>query len=322
MLRHVSISTRKISYDLYFRSKYTVLTGLSGAGKTLLINTVQRLNRAFPDATYDGYKVYASVYSQDLTDTILSESGALIIMDEDVDSEARKKFFPSIRDSKNFFIFITRDIYGIPFGIDDIFELKGNEKHKRMEQRYNNYIDPLNGDTLLCEDSASGYHITKKIFEQYGYTVSSARGKDKIIPALLKLNKGNVILIADLCGLGATTFPLMDFIARKTGYALYPSMSFEYELLANPLIKSIELRDPDPEVLLNYQSEEFYYTSVVSSILFDRYGIKYAKSSKNVVQFLMTGYLNLGGIHTKHPTTIKDSWLYPLLSHSSDADNI
>lgn len=129
MANHVHIQYRNLSFDLCFQGKYTVLTGLSGAGKSLLVRTIEKLNRAFPGATYDGFPVYASVYSKALTDSILSGSGALIILDDDVDSEDRKAHFPAIETSDNYFIFITREPPDVPC---DVYVLAGDRREHRM----------------------------------------------------------------------------------------------------------------------------------------------------------------------------------------------
>ena len=160
----IKIVTRKVEYDLKIHGKYTILLGESGSGKTRLARDVYTLNRIQPDALYSGYKVYSVPAGQNVDTDIFSGSDAIIIFDEDLDQKDILKFFPTIKQSRNYFIFIGRGLSFIPYGIEDVFEMVGTKRHMSMQQAYHFPKRNVASYNLLCEDAKSGATITEKIF--------------------------------------------------------------------------------------------------------------------------------------------------------------
>lgn len=133
MVERISIASRDLSYELSFRGKYTILTGLSGSGKTRLIKLLDRISRGMPHTISGNRAVVGAPYGKALRSAVLSMHGAVIVVDEDVDSADLRDAMPAIMQSDCYFIFITRDLIpDIPYGAEDIFEMAGGPNHYRM----------------------------------------------------------------------------------------------------------------------------------------------------------------------------------------------
>lgn len=118
MIEQVSISSRTLSYELSFRGKYSILTGLSGSGKTRFVKFLDRIGRGMPHTISGGHEVIGAPYGKALRSAVLSKHGAVIVVDEDVDRSDLRAAMRDIMSSDCYFIFITRDTMpDIPYGV-------------------------------------------------------------------------------------------------------------------------------------------------------------------------------------------------------------
>ncbi|MCI6364457.1 hypothetical protein [Intestinimonas butyriciproducens] len=312
MIEQVSISSRTLSYELSFRGKYSILTGLSGSGKTRFVKFLDRIGRGMPHTVSGGYEVIGAPYGKALRSAVLSKHGAIIVVDEDVDRSDLRAAMHDIMNSDCYFIFITRDTMpDIPYGVENVFEMVGGPNHYRMVPKYTLQKCNLTSTNIVCEDAASGLKITDAIFKKYGYKVTSASGRKRLIAAARKEAPEGAIVLADLCGTGDESGELIDFVTLYPQWQLCYSKSFEWELLRHPYVNRIDCADPDNTTLVAARSEEAYYTAVVSNELKTRYGIGYDKGGDNVVDLLLTGHAVVGSNHIKLPAPSTDTWLYP-----------
>lgn len=312
LVERISIASRDLSYELSFRGKYTILTGLSGSGKTRLIKLLDRIGRGMPHTIKGNHAVVGAPYGKALRSAVLSMHGAVIVVDEDVDKSDLRNAMPAIMQSDCYFIFITRDTMpDIPYGVENIFEMTGGPNHYRMSPMYTLQRRALTSMRIVCEDSASGWKITDAVFSKYGYSVTSAAGRKKIISVLKREAAKGAIVLADLCGTGDESGALIDFISLNPKYQLCISKSFEWELLRHPYIDRRDCDNPDNATLVTARSEESYYADIVSNELKTRYGLGYGKGSDNVVDLLLTGHAVVGGGHIKLQAPSTDTWLYP-----------
>ena len=312
MIEHISIASRDLSYELAFRGKYTILTGLSGSGKTRLIKLLDRIGRGMPCTIKGNHAVVGAPYGKALKSAVLSMHGSVIIVDEDVDKSDLRDAMPAIMQSDCYFIFITRDTMpDIPYGVENIFEMTGGPNHYKMSPKYTLSKRPLTSMHIVCEDSASGWKMIEAVFSKYGYSVTSAAGRKKIIPMLKREAANGAIVLANLCGTGDESGALIDFISLNFRYQLCISKSFEWELLRHPYIDRRDCDNPDNATLVTARSEEAYYADIVSNELKTQYGLGYGKGSDNVVDLLLTGHAVVGGGHIKLQAPSTDAWLYP-----------
>ncbi len=122
LVERISIASRDLSYELSFRGKYTILTGLSGS---------------MPHTIKGNHPVVGAPYGKALRSAVLSMHGAVIVVDEDVDKSDLRNAIPAIMQSDCYFIFITRDTMpDIPYGVENIFEMTGGPNHYRMSPKY------------------------------------------------------------------------------------------------------------------------------------------------------------------------------------------
>ena len=106
MIEQVSISSRTLSYELSFRGKYSILTGLSGSGKTRFVKFLDRIGRGMPHTISGGHEVIGAPYGKALRSAVLSKHGAVIVVDEDVDRSDLRAAMRDIMSSDCYFIFI------------------------------------------------------------------------------------------------------------------------------------------------------------------------------------------------------------------------
>ena len=100
------------------------------------------------------------------------------------------------------------------------------------------------------------------------------------------------------------------FDAYSNVYTVY-SKSLEYELLTNPAVDSVELRNLSDVEWWKIDSMEAYYTECLSSVLLRKYGIIYRKGNVLVCDFLLKWKILINGniINSKKRIS-DDGWLY------------
>lgn len=105
--------------------------------------------------------------------------GHIFVLDEDFVFADLEYFWEDIKESKNYYIFISREGFEkIPYGVDTTFVLDKKVNTFTMKRKYDDEIfsSNVNVRTLICEDSGIGYNLLCNKNEKtkmYGDIVSS-----------------------------------------------------------------------------------------------------------------------------------------------------
>ena len=321
--------TRRHSAKLTLNGKYTILTGLSGTGKTLLASRLRQIAVALMRNTdYNGPSpiyVFENTMSGTSLRGAMNSTGALIVIDEESDFVCDDSFRKQIVESPNYFLFITRDgLEGIPYGVNDVFILEGELDNLRMVPAYHTVRSrssmPVD-DIVVCEGSGIDYAaIAKKLKSA---TVISAIGKNNVVDTVYA--RGAKLFLVDWCGTGFATKRLMSIVLSGMAKTVF-SASFEAELLCSKWLgaqKRELLHDDYLKQATTSESEEAYYTSLVSTISKSRFGIAYNKSSDSAfAHLILNGKVLVNKqLVSGEPQPVKLDWLYPELEVVSAADS-
>lgn len=318
LIERVKLSSRDLSFDLAFRGRYSILTGLSGTGKTRLVGFLHDVYLGMPVIVEGGHRVVASRQCALLDRFLREEQNSIIVIDEDIDSFSLNYYLPKIKASSNFFIFIGRGrLADLPYGVDNVFEMTGGPHHYKMIPKYSLAKVEVTADTIICEDSGLGFELTDAVFGPNGTRVVSACGKECIAACVRsEVNRHNSVAIAaDLCGTGIATHSVMALPVCYTNVKVLNSQSFESELLRSQAVRRPDLLCPSNSQLLKYTSEEEYYVDCVHRALVEQYGFGYAKAGRAaeyLMQFFLTGKVLRNNTLVRSKVTVTSSdWLYP-----------
>lgn len=276
-----TIETRDVRYKLHITGKYNVIVGDSRSGKTRLATLCDNIYRGAPTLTDPGIEIVGASTRTvtDIFPLLKQKEGALFVLDEEVLCAGGHALSDAILGSKNVFIFTTRErLAEIPYGISNIFELIGNDKHKRMVRKYSDKPIQINNvslnDGILVEDTALGFDVAKAVLSYRGFKkIDTALNKDGFTNMFSKRN--HRIAIIDLCGAGSV-YPELADKAYVYGLFICTSKSFEWEMLTRAL--QFGEIDAPIEQLLEYRSEERMYEQLLNAYMRKKFSLSYSKN--------------------------------------------
>ena len=331
----VVLENRRYRAVLRFHSKFNLLIGGTSTGKSYMASMLARF-----DVVGDGYAISSSgvhVYTnrverpEKITKALKSERGAVFIFDEDSDFVSTNDYLRELLDSPNYFIIIGRDNFSrLPYGINSMFELQGDKRRRvQMVPAYatKQYKSAAydSGSTVVCEGSGLDFAVIKTKYGSRIRQVMSANGKDNL-RHLASTLAGNCVMICDWCGTGGATARLALLVSSGRVSTVY-SPSFEYELLANQWLcgkEGIIVREMYEANILDFKSEEDFYTKCVDISLHARYGLAYSKTGSSVLaELVCRGTAMVGkNIIKGEPQPVKLDWLYPELKANQVAKTV
>lgn len=195
----ILIRNAKLSYDFCITSKFLVIKGDSGTGKSKLWEMVRSYNIE-PDAVEClGYEKLQAIEVVSELETVRHTAGIVYFIDE---------FSPIFRhpdrgrifmDSENYFVIIRRSmkLNDLPIGLDDFVYLKdGKAFPVYPKQERLTYA----GKTLLCEDSGSGYEFLKAVVGRKAEVICAC-GRDRFLKSIRKISSKSVTIVYDRAGI-------------------------------------------------------------------------------------------------------------------------
>ena len=318
-------AVRNFSATLCLRGKYNIIAGNSGTGKTYLQMKLAEIAGA-KSARYDGpgRLISADIMSTAKTSDLLSNmAGSVFVLDEGIDLLYDKRGLELIKSSQNYFIIMARENFNrLPYGVHDIFDLRGNEHCLEMIPMFDaartvSETITLN-DMIVCEGEGLDFFALK---QKYPVCVLTSKGKDNLSD-LLASSASDVFVIADWCGTAGATVELIRTLERSNIRTIF-SPSFEYELLGNRWVFGIDcgaLRSIYEDSLLDFQSEEACYTQIVDTIVGKGFGLSYSKAGHSAfASLILNGKVLVNKqLLTGEPQPVKLDWLYPELKVEGD----
>ena len=314
----IFIAAGKFRAELKLNGKYNILCGPSATGKTVLRERLDGVTLA-PKSSYKyegpGRIISAAALPEHvMAERLRTSRESVFVIEEGSVFLSDRKYLKMILESPNYFIIIAREQFNrLPYGVYNIFGLRWSGDHFTAY----NLVDsmPLSvavtpHDAVLCEGSGLDY---KALCAKLHKDVESAGGKDKVYASLL--SKPISVLVIDWCGSGGATSEILRLCGEK-GVKYFYSPSFEYELLANQWLcgeQGKQLRHLYSERMLDFRSEESFYTECVDYCLKQQLGVGYNKSSDGSLVDLVCNGKALFGKTLKEgePQPVKMDWLYP-----------
>ncbi len=265
----INLENRKFKFYLKFYGKLNFIFGDSGGHKSYLaevaLNYLDGLHRTKGSFKIDGKEIGQDrilVFdNKNNLDTYVFKlkniHNCIVIIDEFCKINKEKSFGQLIMESENYFIFISRKVYGIlPVNVHSVYSLSRNGKLITNINVYRKFNEKYLGDIkyILTEDSSSGRQFFAKNFPGIEVCSSSinengkkhTRDNSQLHNYLLNdINNGkdNILVVYDSSAY-ASFYPLfleILMICRKKHKTvkILDWESFEAYLLALPVFNEV-----------------------------------------------------------------------------------
>ena len=273
----VQVSNARISFELRLERNITILSGDSATGKTTLVGMIRDYEA---DGRSSGVTVQCPKPCRVLTNAdwqyrLAGIADSVVFLDEGNSFVKSEAFARAICGSSNYYVIITREsLYQLPYSVNSILTTTRRKKtFVRAYPQYDNLQNP-NGkieasETVLTEDSNSGYELFSYIAQRSGTQCISAQGKSNVFSALNSCPDRRMLVIADGAAFGAELekiYRLME--QRPSKITLYLPESFEWLVLKSGVLGSQTPREilGNPAAYIEsslYFSWEQYFTDLL-----------------------------------------------------------
>lgn len=277
---NVRVSNARISFELRLERNITILSGDSATGKTTLVGMIRDYEE---DGRSSGVTVQSPKPCRVLTNAdwqyrLASITDSIVFLDEGNSFVKSEAFARTIQGSSNYYVIITREsLYQLPYSVNAILKLKTTTKRKktfvRAYPQYDNLQNPSGkieaSETVLTEDSNSGYELFSYIAQRSGTQCISAQGKSNVFATLNCCTDRRMLVIADGAAFGAELEKVYRLMEQRPGkITLYLPESFEWLVLKSGVLGSQTPREilVNPAVYIEsslYFSWEQYFTDLL-----------------------------------------------------------
>ena len=295
-IHHIEVRNNRVVYKFDVERNITIFRGNSATGKTTLIDLI---------AAYDRLGDQSGIYlSCDKRCTVIVGnhwkeeleriSDSIVFIDEGNRFIASQEFAAAIKNTDNYYVIATRDpLHELPYSVDAIYGIKEDNRYGTVKPVYNS-IFRLYGDravagdfdTVITEDSNSGYQFFAHIFEEKGVRCISAEGKSNIFKLIMDNKAHKSLVIVDGAAFGSEMERVCQVQNDNPGSVLlYLPESFEWLILKSDILKDSEISDilVDPSNYIEsgeYFSWEQFFTKLLTDKTNGTY-LQYNKSNLN-----------------------------------------
>ena len=293
----VVVFTKRLKYEFELRRNLTIIRGDSATGKTTLVDMVRDFvnNQSnTPVELVCDKKCYVleGVLWKELLAAI---SDSIVFIDEGNEFIKTKEFAKEIQNTDNYYVIVTREaLPSLPYSVEEIYGIRTSGKYGTLKQSYHEfyrlygedvYVNEVNPEIIITEDSNSGYQFFKKVCKENGLNCESMNGKSNIFQYLNKHKNERMLVIADGAAFGSEIDRVLQLIKGRKNIALYLPESFEWLILSTGILKNNFI----DEILSNtseyveckdYFSWERFFTSVLIKETEGTY-LAYAKKNLN-----------------------------------------
>lgn len=143
----VIIQTKRLRYDFELKRNITIIRGDSATGKTTLIDMIQEYVKS-------------------------------------------KDFSKEIQATDNYYVIVSREgLPTLPYSVDEIYGIRTSGKYGTLKQYYhefyriygeNTLTKTIKPETVIIEDSNSGYQFFDSVCSDYDLKCISAGGKSNV----------------------------------------------------------------------------------------------------------------------------------------------
>ena len=296
---HVKLQNGSLRYEFEIKRNITVLKGDSATGKTTLVEMIREYNEQGEDS---GVELYCDVSCRVLSGNLWKEQlagcdNALVFIDEGNKFVKSKEFAEAVRFSNNYYIIVTREnLETLPFSADEIYGIRSTGKYGGLTPVYHQFYRiydfgrseqyPVKCETIITEDSNSGFEFFSDVADKNGLRCISAGGKSNIYGLLCEAdNEQSIVVIADGAAFGAQMTKIETLVKRMPNVHIYLPESFEWIILKSGVVK---IPDCDSFIYetynhadsVEYFSWEQFFTALLVNGSRDGY-LQYSKSHLN-----------------------------------------
>lgn len=244
------VSNADLLFKFTIKRNITILQGDSATGKSTLLellfsyynNGVTSGVTVKTNADYYVYMENDADYSWE--QRLTSRSNCVIFIEENNRFIFTRHFAKFVRDSGNYFVFISRSPIGtLPYSTKEIYGLSSYYSDKQLkhvyefEELYSNQFEIDNNfDLIITEDSNSGNEFFKLLFNNT--RVIAAGGNTKVLDTIQHSNANNILCIVDGAAFGAHIYKLYSYLQKykNTRVTIWLPESFEWVLLKAEVI--------------------------------------------------------------------------------------
>ena len=295
----VVVSTKRLKYDFVIRRNITIIQGNSATGKTTLVDMIREAVNNPSGASVDlvcdkkCFVLDGTLWKEQLT----AVSNSIVFIDEGNEFIKTIEFSKFIQNTDNYYVIVTREsLPTLPYSVEEIYGIKSSGKYGKLEQKFNEfyriygsdiYKQSIHPDTVLTEDSNSGYQFFKSICDDTHIKCESLNGKSNIFQYLNSHDNENILVIVDGAAFGSEMHRVTELIRDKKGVAIYLPESFEWLVLLsgvvkNSMLNSILERPADYIESKEYFSWERFFTAILIDMTKDSY-LAYTKKKLNSI---------------------------------------
>lgn len=244
---YIHLRNNFVEYEFSFETKYLIISGDSGAGKTTLVDLVREYENDNTVAECLGDNSIAELQSLDQ----LSGNGMIYFLDENSRFLRLNNTSDLFNNSNNYFVIMTRERKCTQFklSLDSLvkFDIASDGKYHTVKKCFT--IEPTItelGECILCEDSHSGKMFLEDVL---GCNIASANGDKKFGISMKKLKMSSYTLVFDRAGIGYQYEKIL-IDAERFGYDIVSIIdwdSFECYILESPEYNMSISQYPDKE---------------------------------------------------------------------------
>lgn len=294
---HIVVQNKRLRYELVIRRNITIIRGDSATGKTTLINL---LEQAATLGESSGVEVICerpcrTLGGSDWNIVLPNLHEQILFLDEENRFVKSQEFAEAVKASDNYFVIVTReDLPNLPYAVDEIYGIHTSGKYHDLKRTYNemyhiysleSFYGKQKPENVVVEDSHAGYEFFQAVCTENNIACSSAEGKSNLKAVASKLDKKEVLVIADGAAIGSEMNELYQLMCHKPAIKCYLPESFEWLVLKSGLIDGKAVQDilEHPEDFIEskkYFSWERFFTGLLVEYTQNSY-LKYSKSKLN-----------------------------------------
>ncbi len=252
---HVEIKNRDAVFKFDLNRNITIIKGDSGTGKTTLFEMVADYTRLRESSgvNISSDKQCAALIDTDWKNQLNGLNDCIVFIDEGAEYLKTKEFAGTIKNSGNYYVIFNREsLHDLPYSVDEIYEIKASGKYHSFRKLFRStskhiyYKDKsaarLKYDTLLTEDSKSGFQFYQHYFSESDITCISSSSNSSIFTWLKENGSKKVLVIADGAAFGSEIDRIL-MLDTASNIRLCLPESFEWLILKSGLIKTDNIND-------------------------------------------------------------------------------
>lgn len=269
-IQHIEISSkRKVKFEFDLTRNITVIQGDSGSGKSTLYQLVADYNKQKDLSAVSISSTKACIAINELSQ-IKRINDSIVFIDEGADFVKSKEFANLIKKSDNYYVIFMRDeLHELPYSVEEIYYIKTSGKYHTFVKMHKSNDEHVYSekpsrkrfvfDTIIVEDTKSGYQFFKSIFDESKINVIPAGANSSIYGLILQNLDKKILVIADGAAFGSEMNRIMMLQKQKPeNIKVCLPESFEWLILKSGLIKSSDLDDMLMNTSMYIESKEFF----------------------------------------------------------------